>query len=128
MNWEDGHGRIYLGRFRANGNWVWHNPGRIAFVTPPDQWITIQGHINGDTGEVWWAWQDEADNPPVVWGPTQYDPVFTDFLPDTLNVGTWSRDVEEAGVDNLYAFHTVIPEPATLGLLALGGLLMLRRR
>ena len=115
---------------------VWHSPGQslynnfnapISYNGPPIQslWIrswagfpatrvTLEGagivvDFSGGTG-----WQEIN-----VGGATDIK-----FVPDFLNSGSWVFNFGTFAVDDL----NVIPEPATLSLLVIGGLAMLRRR
>jgi len=74
-----------------------------------------------DWGTVYNTWAQDVDLPPD--------------LPTTRTKGVWfSFDFVSVGVINFYSSpgvieHTMdVPEPATMGLLSLGGLALLRRR
>ena len=138
--WSPSGGHIRLGRFHGpcGGTFCWHNPGRVADGVTSD-WFHVQGYMNADTGDVWWGYDGDAGESDL-W-VTKYDPgdgsggeaVITpgSWAPDALVLSIWEKGSVDAGaVDDVYVFFAFAPapEPATLGLLAVGGLLMLRRR
>ena len=78
------------------------------------------------TGQADFSWHD-LDTPSISGGSSYtYDPAF-DFRPDSVQIRLehWAAQGFN-GLDNL--FVEIIPEPASLALLSLGGLAMLRRR
>lgn len=129
-----------LGDFYVNGE-----DGRItgAYVTDGG-WHHLVGTYDGDSG-------DEilyVDGTPVAWGTVAYSSInsqpwmiggaqmdasygggFTTFSGDIDDVQIYDSALSASAVAFLYANPGITaPEPATLSLLALGGLAMLRRR
>ncbi len=123
--------------------WGWHNRD----YTIPDTLASanvLPGEVNQGPGPFTnstipiWHFQDDAISgtlvnvnlfpvPPIPSGVDMYQPpsdflttTYKDFTDGPANISLWSKDLA-------FELYTT-PEPATLGLLALGGLAMLRRR
>ena len=109
-------GRVFLGRLNSGG-YLWHNGGRME-ENSVGGWIHAQAHINLDTGNVWYAWEDELGG--VVGGPgTSWEENYDTGLPDdpdggasgptpilfdTIGPGTIGPNDGISAVDNAYVF------------------------
>ena len=143
----------YILRMQWAANWV--NPGAthymsIAGVTEngsvnPGGWHGFHPNFTGDTNPFWRV--DTIAGPSMGPGSTLFDggspsqPVeaWTGQFPSSItvaagNLGNFTIGVDETCTQTYYSFEydwfelEEIPEPATVSLLSLGGLALLRRR
>ena len=92
--------------------------GTEAVADPDDEvgTVTEGTYVDFDVTDSLQAWSDGAANCGWV------------FLPKPISVDGWRISTHEEPILQYRPELTVIPEPATLSLLALGGLVMVRKR
>jgi hypothetical protein len=98
-------------------------------LTPGTYWLVLGATSPGNTGTLGWVFADDGGGGGGVNDGLAGDA--EDFYAESLdNAASWS--VGAGGGSNYYLFDisgaAAAPEPGTLGLLALGGVLGLRRR
>ena len=125
--------------------------GHLATVTSQDEndFLAAQfGHVVGDVGwlgghqdegqapDAGWHWGTGASVDSTNWSPTEPNDHTGDerylqmFGPTDLNPWRWNDDEDDSQppyIDGYFVEYPV-PEPATLGLLSLGGLALLKRK
>ena len=116
--------RVFLGRFNSGG-YIWHNPGRSE-VNGIGGWIHAQAHFNLDTGNVWYAWEDEVGGihggPVTSWAdnydttlPDDHDGGAVPAVPpmfDIISPGLIGPNDDITAIDNAYVFLVgpVVPD------------------
>ena len=108
-----------------NDGWASDDP-ETGWVQP-GSWANYEDGVIGTFGHAWWAGHGITD-------PEDQQAAFDSLVDDVLNYQTFAdgliRYRESAELDWQYQSLgvSVIPEPATLSLLAMGGLALLKRR
>jgi len=108
------------------GQWAGGNDVPADFPKGPSFEVTYYGDVTGIIGKAWDVWYLDLTNPSTT--PTRAGK-YADlaFLADKAGVATIYL-VAEDGETILDTAQIAIPEPMTMGLLALGGLFIRRKK
>ena len=111
---------VWLGRTYVDGEYITH--GLLSAPSSYETWVHVTAEIDLGAGSITVGYDDGTNSDQVVWP----DPRVSNFVPERVATGVYTDADVGAYVDNLLI--APVPEPATLSLLAIGGLALLRRR